>query len=503
MTNLSNQRRSGVLLSYCAIAIRNIVALLLIPFIISHLGISDYGVYSLVSALAGYLIVLEFGLANTTIRFLSVYKANNDKVKETEFISSIVLIYGALTFLVFCVGLVIWFNLPSIFQQSLTQSEIKLLQPAFIVLLLNVVITLMSNSLTGIISTYQRFKFQKTAEILVFIGRCITVVICLQLGYGVLAIVLVDTVTNLLHGLIRWLYIRRYLDIQFKLKIPDQGTLKEIFIYSFFIALNVIVNQINWRVDNLIIGTLTNSKALGIFNIGSQLVFSFIAFASAISNIFTPKIVQMVEQKTSTITLMTQLCTIARYQMMVLGFIFVLFAAFGELFIKLFVGTEFLEAFWVALIPMLPFMFVLAQTSTNTVLQALNKHKVRSILLLVTAIFNVVISIVLVKKLGIVGAALGTALALFIGELILVNIYLYRAVKLNMLYFYLYLIRHSLPVILIIGPLAFLMSKQVSATWTGLVLGCFTSGVIYIICVYLISLTPKERIEVNKIVCRK
>jgi len=253
----------------------------------------------------------------------------------------------------------------------------------------------------------------------------------------------------------------------------------------------------------LIIGTLTNSKALGIFNIGSQLVFSFIAFASAISNIFTPKIVQMVEQKTSTITLMTQLCTIARYQMMVLGFIFVLFAAFGELFIKLFVGTEFLEAFWVALIPMLPFMFVLAQTSTNTVLQALNKHKVRSILLLVTAIFNVVISIVLVKKLGIVGAALGTALALFIGELILVNIYLYRAVKLNMLYFYLYLIRHSLPVILIIGPLAFLMSKQVSATWTGLVLGCFTSGVIYIICVYLISLTPKERIEVNKIVCRK
>ena len=187
MTNLSNQRRSGVLLSYCAIAIRNIVALLLIPFIISHLGISDYGVYSLVSALAGYLIVLEFGLANTTIRFLSVYKANNDKVKETEFISSIVLIYGALTFLVFCVGLVIWFNLPSIFQQSLTQSEIKLLQPAFIVLLLNVVITLMSNSLTGIISTYQRFKFQKTAEILVFIGRCITVVICLQLGYGVLS----------------------------------------------------------------------------------------------------------------------------------------------------------------------------------------------------------------------------------------------------------------------------------------------------------------------------
>ena len=136
MTDLSRERRNGILLSYGSIAIRNVAALLLIPFIINHLGVSDYGIYSLVSALAGYLIVLEFGLANTTIRFLSVYQANNEKEKASEFISSMVVIYGALAACVICIGLIIWHQLPSIFQHSMSLPEIQLLQVAFLVLVI-------------------------------------------------------------------------------------------------------------------------------------------------------------------------------------------------------------------------------------------------------------------------------------------------------------------------------------------------------------------------------
>ncbi|MFT6417965.1 MAG: O-antigen/teichoic acid export membrane protein [Cognaticolwellia sp.] len=502
MTNLSRERRNGILLSYGSIAIRNVAALLLIPFIINHLGVSDYGIYSLVSSLAGYLIVLEFGLANTTIRFLSVYQANNEKAKESEFISSIVVIYGALALCVVAIGLIIWFKLPTIFQQSMTLAEIQLLQSAFLVLLINVVITLMSNSLTGIISTYQRFRFQKSTEILVFVARCIIVVGCLEAGFGVLAIVVIDTVTNLLHSLIRFLYIKRNIDIEFKAKLPDQATLKEIFVYSSFIALNVIVNQINWRVDNLIIGTLTNSKTLGIFNIGSQLLFSFIAFASAISNIFTPKIVQMVKQEVSKTVLMAQLCIIGRYQMIVLGYVFVVFAAFGELFIQLFVGAEFSQAYWVALISMVPLMFVLAQTSTNAVLQGLNKHKVRSLLLLVTAMANIIISIILVKKIGMVGASWGTAFALFVGELLMVNIYLYRVIGLNMWHLYREFLRYSIPAILLTLMTAFLVSDYVSASWFGLFIACGLTGFIYAVFSYFISLVPSERQKLNRFVFR-
>ena len=279
--------------------------------------------------------------------------------------------------------------------------------------------------------------------------------------------------------------------------------MKEIFVYSSFIALNVIVNQINWRVDNLIIGTLTNSKTLGIFNIGSQLLFSFIAFASAISNIFTPKIVQMVKQEVSKTVLMAQLCIIGRYQMIVLGYVFVVFAAFGELFIQLFVGAEFSQAYWVALISMVPLMFVLAQTSTNAVLQGLNKHKIRSLLLLVTAMANIIISIILVKKIGMVGASWGTAFALFVGELLMVNVYLYRVIGLNMWHLYREFLRYSIPAILLTLMTAFLVSDYVSASWFGLFIACGLTGFIYAVFSYFISLVPSERQKLNRFVFRR
>jgi O-antigen/teichoic acid export membrane protein len=356
----------------------------------------------------------------------------------------------------------------------------------------------MGNSFTGIISSYERFTFQKGMEIFIFILRCLLVVVALQLNYGVFAIIVIDTVVNAMHTLFRIIFVHRVLAVKITFNRPDKTTLREIFSYSFFIALNVIVNQINWRVDTLIIGTLTNTKALSVFNIGSQLVFSFIAFASAISNIFTPKIVKMVALKTTVKLLTDEMIKIGRLQLFVLGYVLVVFVVFGRLFIQLFVGDEFELAYWVALIPMVPFMFVLAQTSTNAVLQALNKHKMRSLLLLFTAVLNIVFSIVLVKEIGMLGASIGTALTLFIGELILVNIYLIKVIKLDMLRFYKELIVSSLPVMVCTLAFAFYFSQYINQTWLGLILSCLATALVYLVFTYLLSLSKVEKNLLNK-----
>lgn len=497
MRQLKTERKLGVLLSYSSLALRNVLGLLLIPFIIFHVGVSHYGIYSLVTTLAGYLVVLEFGLSNTIIRFISRYKANNDTVKEAQFIGVILTLYALITSIVLLIGLVIWFNLEHMFSGSLTLSEIELLKPAFAILLINVAITLMSNSFTGIISAYERFTFEKSIEIFIFLLRCSLVFVGLHLGKGIITIVLIDTLVNAIQAVLRIVFVKYTLKVNILFSLPDRATVNEIIIYTFFIALNVIVNQINWRVDTLIIGTLTSSKDVAFFNIGSQLVFSFIAFASAISNIFVPKIVKLVTLNATPSELTAELIHISRLQMVVLGYVLVTFISFGQLFIKLFVGEEFEIAYWVALIPMIPFMFVLAQTSSNAVLQAMNKHKMRSILLLITAVMNIVLSIILVKNIGILGASIGTALTLLIGELVLVNIYLTRVVKLNMPYFYWCLLKTSGPVVCVSLIYAYFISTYIPLTWFGLVLGCITTGLLYVLLAYMFSLSNDEKQKVN------
>ncbi len=495
--NVVAERKFGVLLGYCAIVLRNVLTLVLIPFIIHHVGVSQYGLYSLVASLAGYLIILELGLANTTVRYLSKFKATDDVVEQSRFLGIILSIYAVITVVVTLVGLWLWQQIPQLFDQSLQADEIDLLQQCFIILLLNIVITLMSNSFTGVISAHERFTFQKSIEIIAFLLRCLAVMLALDAGFDILAIVVIDTAISLFHAVVRISYVWLKLKIGVVFHLPDKETLREIFLYTFFIALNVIVNQINWRVDNFIIASFTNSQAIGIFNIGNQLIFSFIAFASAVSNIFAPKLFKMVTLKASMSALTDELIHIGRLQMIVLGYILAIFVTLGPLFIQLFVGKDFSLAYWVAFIPMLPFTFVLAQTSTNAVLQAMNKHKVRSLLLLATALLNIIISVVLVKEIGMLGASIGTAVTLFFGELVLVNIYLSRVIGLEMLRFYRALLASSLPVVLITLACGFWLQQSIAPTWLALVLSCLLLLSIHGILVYLVTLTTVEKQQIN------
>lgn len=490
---MSSQRNFGVLLGYLSLALRNILGLLLIPFIISNVGIAQYGIYTIVASLAGYLIILELGLANTTIRFLSKLQAEQNQSKEAEFFGTMLMIYGVITAIVIMIGAVLWHSLPAMFNQSLAVTEIALLQQSFAILLVNIAITLMSNSFTGVITSRERFIFQKGSEIVIFSLRCILVVWMLYLGGNIIDIVIIDTLVNCLHALFKVYYVFITVKLRPKFIKPAKRDLIELFIYTSYIALNVIVNQINWRVDNFILGVMTSSKTVGVFNIGSQLTMSFIAFSSAVSNIFVPKLMKMVTQGATSSTLTDELIVIGRMQLFVLGFVFAAFVCFGSLFIELFVGSEFKQAYWVTLIPLIPFTIVLVQSSSNAILQAMNKHKIRALILLATAIFNVILSIILVHYYGMLGAVTATAVTLFIGEVILVNIYLARVIKLEIGRF----IRHVylvsvLPISLTIVA-GYYVRDYFNATWFGLIAGCAVLMLLYGVLLYLITLNTIEK----------
>ena len=80
----SNQRKLGAFLSYLSIIISTIVQLLYTPFLIRMLGQSEYGLYSLVSSVIGYLTVLDLGFGNAIVVFTAKYRANKEYEKEKK-----------------------------------------------------------------------------------------------------------------------------------------------------------------------------------------------------------------------------------------------------------------------------------------------------------------------------------------------------------------------------------------------------------------------------------
>ena len=80
----SNQRKIGAVLSYVTIIANTLIQLLYTPFLIRKLGQSEYGLFSLVSSIIGYLTVLDLGFGNAIIVHTAKYRAKGELKKEQK-----------------------------------------------------------------------------------------------------------------------------------------------------------------------------------------------------------------------------------------------------------------------------------------------------------------------------------------------------------------------------------------------------------------------------------
>jgi len=65
-----------------------LVGFLLTPYILNHLGIELFGIWSIVWVLTGYIGLFDMGLSTSFVRHTSLYYAEGDRESLREMISS-------------------------------------------------------------------------------------------------------------------------------------------------------------------------------------------------------------------------------------------------------------------------------------------------------------------------------------------------------------------------------------------------------------------------------
>lgn len=474
-----NQLKFGIYLSYISLFVSNVTNLILTPFIIRSLGQSQYGLYSLIGVLVGYLAVLDFGLSNTTVRFVAKYRAENDKKEEENFLSSTLIIYSFISIIVLVLGTIIYFNLNSIFENSLTSEEIEIAKIMYIILLINLGLTLPMNLFKGIITGYERFVFPKVITITRTLLRAIIIFILLSFGFKAIAIVLVDAILNVILMILNMVYCFTKIRVRFKLHYFSINLLKEIFSYSSLIFISVIVDQFYWRIGHLVLGIVASTSEVAVFSVGMTIGQYFISFSTAISGVFLPKITKMVVKKASGKELTDILIKTGRLQFYILGLVLSGFILFGKSFINLWAGPNYRESWIIALMVMLPLLIVLTQTIGISILQAKNMHGFRAFVYLGISVINLFISIFLAKEFGAIGAAAGTILSLIVGNIIVMNLYYQFKVHLNMIKFFREVFGSlMLPMIVSVGIGSFLLLIP-NNSWTILFIQCILYCFIY------------------------
>lgn len=499
MNNSENERKAGAVLSYISIVLSTLVQLLYTPLLTRMLGQNEYGLYSLVSSIIGYLTVLDLGFGNAIIVYTAKYRAEKKYEEEKKLHGMFFVVYLIIGLVAGILGIILYFLVPTIFGATMSTTELGKMKIMMLILAFNLAMTFAFSIYSSIINAYEKFTFQKIMSIFNTVMKPLLMIPLLFLGYKSITMCVVITIVNIIVLLSNYIYCRKKLNLNIKFKGFDKILFKTIFGYSFFIFLGVIVDKINWSVDQFVLGAVSGPVAVSIYAIASQLNTLFINLSTAISGVLLPKVSKMIATRATNEELTDEFIKVGRIQYLIVFLMASGLTLFGKEFINIWVGKKFLESYYIALILIIPLCFPLIQNLGISIMQAKNMHKFRAVLLSIIAVANIIISIPLAKAYGGIGSAIGTSLSLIIGNVIILNIYYQKKVGINVIRFWREIIKMTIPLAIPIAIILIVISFINLNGYINIIVFGSLYTIIYIAVCYFVVMNNYEKDIINKV----
>ena len=492
-----NQKKIGVILSYISQLITIISGIIYTPIMLRLLGQSEYGLYQLVSSVVSYLSLLGLGFGSSYMRFYSREKANDNENGVARINGMFLLIFLSMSIICLACGIIMLFFIRDIFGSGLTDSEYKTATILMMLMIFNLALTFPNSIFTSIITSQERFLFQKSIIVLQNLLNPFLTLPLLIAGFGSIGMVLVTTVLTIGALISNIYYCMKRLAAKFCFKNLQFSLLKEMWGFTFFIFLNQIVDQINWSVDKFLLGRLTGTVSVAIYGVGAQINQLYVQFSSAISNVFVPKVNRIVAETGDDDELTNLFTRVGRIQFIIMSLILTGFIFFGRPFIRFWAGDGYSESYYIALLLITPVTVPLIQNLGIEIQRAKNKHKARSIVYFFIAIANVFISIPLIRVMGPVGAAFGTAISLVVGNIVFMNWYYQNRLGIDIFYFWKNICNFARAfVIPIIVGVFFEKIKYNSVVELGISIAIYAA--IFCVSMYFFGMNEEEKSIINR-----
>lgn len=489
----NSQLKIGALLSYVVLALQNLVGLLYTPFMLRMMGKSEYGLYSIAASIVAYLTILDLGFGNAIVRYTAKYRAEGRQEEQYKMFGMFFLLYCGIGLLALLAGGILYINAENIFDASMTSNELARTKVILALMVFNLAITFPFSLLGSIITAYEQFIFQKVVAIIRIVLNTLTMIVLLNFGYKAIAMVVVATLFNLLTLGLNFWYCKHYLKIKLKFSRFQWGFLKEVSVYSFWIFLNVIMDRIYWSTGQFVLGAFVGTAAVAVFAVAIQLEYMYMAFSTAISGVFLPKVTSMVVKETSGKAISDLFIKTGRIQFCVMILVLTGFFLFGKQFIELWAGSGYEEAYTIAMLFFVPLTVPLIQNLGITILQARNQMKFRSLLYLVISLVSLGAQIPLSKYYGGVGCAWAIAGALILGQIVIMNIYYQVKQKIDIVGFWIEIAKMSVvPGVLTIAAY-YILQQYVLDSVLKLVVGISLYLLVYLPLFFTLSMNAYER----------
>ena len=492
---MMSERKKGAILSYIQVVLSVAVSVIYVPVLLRYLGQSEYGLYQIVGSFFSYISVFESCMSTGVLRNYCNALGSQDKEAADVTLSMAKVIYRVMAALMVVAGVIVLFAFRSFYASSFTASELKESSAILLLLFANMMVTLLGSVYLTILTGHEKFTFLKVLAIIIQVAQPFFVILCVRKIPYAITVSTVIVVFNVLTVLMRYLYVTRKLKIRIVKKKRNRKVIGEIVGLSATILLGCIADQIFWKTDQVILGKLFSTTVVAVYSVGAQIYMMYMQFGTQIASVFYPKVSILYQEENGLQKVSDLFIRVGRATFFVILLVLSGFIIFGREFLLVWVGEGYEAAYWVAIIVMLPFSVDLAQNLGLCILQVKGQYGFRAKIYLLSALLNIITTVLFARRIGITGAALSTGISMFLTSGLIMNWFFQKRVGLNMIKFWKTTIGIISLAVLLTGAACFIKGiiwhDPVSVIQLGL--GILLYTIVYGAVMFLFATDPAER----------
>lgn len=430
--------------SWFSLGVNILVGIFLSPFILHRLGNTAYGAWVLVFSVTGYYGLFDFGVRSSIVRYVSTYAATNDMDGLNRLLNTSLLGYSAIGALTMAVTVGLSMHIGSIFRMP--AEFVPTARLLFLIVGASVAIGFPAGVFAGTLEGLGRFYVVNATSIVSTLLRAILIVLALNHGYGLIAVAIITVVLPFFGSAVRAAVVLHLLRLKFGWRYVSRAALRDIAQYSSVSFILLIAFKLRFKTDELVVSTFLSVAAVTFFSNADRLVDYTAEVVMSLAQIFLPMSGQS-DAKGDTERLRRILIAGNRACALVVLPISAALIILGKSVLAAWVGQQYVAVSYpVMLILLIPSTLMLAQAASTGILYGMARHRIMAWVCGIEGVANLGLSIYLIRHLGLIGDALGTAIPLTCTSLFFLPRHLCRTLNVRLRSFLLQ--AYSLPVLL-------------------------------------------------------
>jgi O-antigen/teichoic acid export membrane protein len=392
-----------------------LVSFVLVPYIIAHIGAERFGVWAIIGVITSYFGLLDFGIGTAFVKYISHFYAKQEFDKVNEVVNTGLFYYGV--FAIAVIIMAIFFTGPLL---DLFKVPARLHNEAVFVFIVGITVFALSNALSPFLalqSGLQRMDISNKISIGASFVNIAGTVFVLERGYGLPGLMVNNAVVFTVGTAASIITMARiFPQWSVSPRFISKKVFIELFRFGYKLQVSRLANFVSFQADKLFIAYFLNMGMVTFYQLGSSLLQGLRQIPLLLVSALVPAVSEVHAQK-DTGSLETIFIRGSKYLVIAATPIIALVFINAPLIMAVWMGKGY--GLTVLVIRMLSIGYYAATVTgaASSIAAGVGRTDIDMKFGLWMAVLNITLSVVLIIKIGFIGAVIGTTVSLFVASI--------------------------------------------------------------------------------------